>query len=457
MTSTGMIRSLAPLPGSAVLGGRVVDQSLSARERLLVRSPLGTLTTRQFLAHAHALASRLPDAPAAVNLCEHRESFLLAFAALLARGQLCLLPPSRVESVVDEVMQQHPGCYRLDDATVEARHVDATAAAPVLEIPDARVVVIGYTSGTTGRPGANPKTWGGFAATTALNAACIRAALGNPAGGQVPWIVATVPPQHMYGMEMSVLLPLLGGMAVHAARPLYPADVAAALAGVPPPRVLVSTPVHLRALVESGIELPELGAVVSATAPLPAELAVAIERRFATVLLEFFGSTETCVIASRRTAIESVWRPYPGLELRPEESGTRVHAPWFDAPPLLADVLDLRADGSFSVLGRNADIVEVAGKRASLADLTRRLLAIPGVSDAVVFQPDDAGAATVRRLAALVVADGLSESQVLERLAPMVDPAFLPRPLVRVACLPRNEVGKLPRDQLLATLRRSNR
>jgi len=31
---------------------------------------------------------------------------------------------------------------------------------------------------------------------------------------------------------------------------------------------------------------------------------------------------------------------------------------------------------------------------------------------------------------------------------------FLPRPLVFVSKLPRNEVGKLPRDKLLAALRR---
>jgi acyl-coenzyme A synthetase/AMP-(fatty) acid ligase len=243
-------------------------------------------------------------------------------------------------------------------------------------------------------------------------------------------------------------------MGIHDGRPLYPADIATALADVPDPRILVSTPVHLRALVESGVELPELGAVVSATAPLPAELARAIELQFGTVLLEYFGSTETCIIASRRTAVDDAWRPYPGVTLQPADDGTQVDAPWFTSSALLQDVLEVRSDGAFTVRGRNADMVEVAGKRASLADLTRRLASIPGVSDAVVFQPDDPGSATVRRLAALVVADGMTEAQVLAKLAPSVDPAFLPRPLVLVPRLPRNEVGKLPREQLLAALKR---
>jgi acyl-coenzyme A synthetase/AMP-(fatty) acid ligase len=35
-----------------------------------------------------------------------------------------------------------------------------------------------------------------------------------------------------------------------------------------------------------------------------------------------------------------------------------------------------------------------------------------------------------------------------------MDPVFLPRPLVFVSQLPRNDLGKLPRERLLAALRR---
>jgi acyl-coenzyme A synthetase/AMP-(fatty) acid ligase len=121
---------------------------------------------------------------------------------------------------------------------------------------------------------------------------------------------------------------------------------------------------------------------------------------------------------------------------------------------LLQDQLEATGPNRFTVTGRNTDMVEVAGKRASLADLTRRLLAIAGVQDAVVFQPDTAGASGIRRVAALVVAPGMQAREVLEKLAPGVDSAFLPRPLLIVERLPRNEVGKLPRERLLEMLRR---
>jgi acyl-coenzyme A synthetase/AMP-(fatty) acid ligase len=413
------------------------------------------LSVARFRSHAAAVAARLPQWPGAVNLCERRENFLVAFAALLARGQACLLPPTRVPAVVDEVLAEYPGAGRVDDEFVAAALVAATGdGLRDAGIAHDRVVVVGYTSGSTGRPRGHSKTWGALAASTALNAAALRDALPRELRERQPWLVATVPPQHMYGLEMSVLLPLLGGFGVHGSHPLYPADIASALADVPEPRVLVSTPVHLRALLQSRVPLPALQVIVSATAPLSTDLATALERHTGAVLLEFFGSTETCVIASRRTAAGAAWRPYAGVELKPMNDGTTVNAPWFVAPVVLQDVLDVGPDATFTVRGRNADMVEVAGKRASLADLTRRLLAVPGVHDAVVFQPDDASDGGVYRLAALAVAPGLDEAQLLSGLAAVVDPVFLPRPLRLVPSLPRNDVGKLPRESLLAALRR---
>ena len=428
--------------------------SLLGSERPFTLTGSDMLDSRQLLRRAGALAESLPSMPAALNLCEHRENFLIGFLALLMRGQVCLMPPSRAPDVLVEVMQEIPGCYRLDDDMVARSRVEAGARYEVPAIPAERVVAIGYTSGSTGRPKANPKTWGSFATSARLNCARLREVVASSHRGALPWIVATVPSQHMYGMEMSVLMPLLGDMGIHGDCPFYPADISAALQDLPEPRVLVTTPVHLRTLVESGIELPSVAAVVSATAPLARELAREVERRFGTTLLEFFGSTETCVIASRLTARETAWQPYPGVMLLPEDDCTRVSAPWLAQSVLLQDVARIETDGRFIVSGRNTDMVEVGGKRASLADLTRRMLSVPGVSDAVVFQPGFGSDDIVKRLAALVVAEGLTEAQLTATLATAMDPVFLPRPLVFVSKLPRNEVGKLPRDKLLAALRR---
>ncbi|MGA0587680.1 AMP-binding protein [Dyella sp. KRB-257] len=417
------------------------------------------VSARAFLADVQHVADRLPHACAAVNLCEDRYAFLVAFSAIVLRGQTNLLPSSRAPRAIDEVMAAHPGCYALGELALDPvpphyhrlPPLSARADACPAEWPqiDAdQIVAIGYTSGSTGQPAAHVKTWRSFHVSNAGNLRLLREHVDGPFN-----VVATVPPQHMYGMEMSVLLPLLGDVAVCGSRPFFPADVAATLAAVPAPRVLVTTPVHLRALVESGVTLPPLAAMLSATAPMPIELATQAERRYGAPLLEVFGSTETCVFASRRPATCELWQLYEDVALHPQPDGTQVHAPQLAAPVVLADLVTLHEDGrAFRLCGRHADLLEIAGKRASLGDLTHRLLAIPGVRDGVVLQLDEPDACGVRRIAALAVAPGLGEAQILDALRGAIDPLFLPRPLRLVDALPRNETGKLPRAALLALL-----
>lgn len=419
------------------------------------------LGVRGFLAHVQQVAAALPARAAAVNLCVDRYAFTVAFCAAMLRGQVTLLPPSRAPRAVDEVMAMHAGAYALGEEEAPPGlpgywRLPVLASAPLAEdaamaypqVPAGQVAAIAYTSGSTGSPQPTPKTWASFHASTAGNLAMLRAAVAG-----VPAILATVPPQHMYGVETSVLLPLLGGYAVHAGKPLFPADVALALAQLPAPRILVSTPVHLRALVASGVELPPLAMLLSATAPLPLDLARAAEDRYGAPLREVFGSTETCVFASRRATVNDEWQLYPGVRLEPQPDGTVVHAPQLAHGVRLADLMEVSADGArFRLQGRNADLLEIAGKRASLGDLTQRLLAVPGVRDGVVFQLDTRDALGVQRIAALAVAPGLDELTIIEVLRQSLDPVFLPRPLRVVTALPRNETGKLPRAALLAAL-----
>jgi len=58
--------------------------------------------------------------------------------------------------------------------------------------------------------------------------------------------------------------------------------------------------------------------------------------------------------------------------------------------------------------------------------------------------------AGVTRLAALVVAPTLDRGVIVQRLRERIDPVFLPRPLLLVDALPRNETGKLPQQTLRA-------
>lgn len=442
-------------PGDAVLAPLVSGMP----ERFVAIDGARAVTLASFLHHVRGVAASLPPARHALNLCEDRYRFLVAFCAVAMRGQATLLPASRAPAAIDDALAVDPGAYCLGDARFALpppRYHRLPDELPELDgpVPEAASVLlaaVGFTSGSSGQPTAHRKTWGSFRASNAQN---LRALSDLWPSGATLRIVATVPPQHMYGIEMSVLLPLLGGAAVHAARPLLPGDVARCLEEAGGPRLLVTTPVHLRALLDSDIVLPPLAGIVSATAPLTQGLAARAEDRFGCQVRELFGATETCVFAQRRTAREPAWTAYPGVQLRPQPDGTLVRAPHLASPVLLADLVEPLGGGRFLLRGRNADLLEIAGKRASLGDLTRRLLAIEGVEDGVVFQLGEDGD-PVRRIAALAVAPGLDEAAILRALRATCDPVFLPRRLRLVPRLPRNETGKLPRQTLLSLLEAS--
>ena len=401
------------------------------------------VSARQFIVQAEALAAAFPVAEHVVNLCENRFHFALAWAAACLREQLTLLPPNQARGVLEDLARTYPNQHTVDDDSMAAAIRDigpgtGTQRTHTWQIPDDRIVALTFTSGSTGMPQSHPKTW----RTLSVNA---RLACEGVLGGMGSHIVATVPAQHVYGLETSLISAFSAGCFVYDGKPFFPQDVRAALAAIPEPRTLVTTPTHLKALIDSQVCLPPLNRIVSATAPLSIELAQRIEDAWATQLYEIYGCTEAGVMARRRTARSEQWEAFPGGTIVHTDTGPQYRAAQLpDAVPL-QDLIESESETRFSLRGRAADMIKVAGKRTSLQEITRHLLAVPGVVDAVVFVPEQDA-----RPVALVVAPEVSPAQILTQLSERIEAVFLPRPLLRVERLPRNDVGKLPREALLA-------
>jgi len=266
----------------------------------------------------------------------------------------------------------------------------------------------------------------------------------------------------MFGLEATVMLPWHAGIPVHVDTPLLPADVQCALRQCGRPSWWITTPVHLRAPLQAPTAFAGIAGVLTSTTSLPPALAAAAETAWQVPVLEIYGSTETGALGIRRTACASTWTPLAGVRLwhegTGEERSTWAAGTHVGARVQLDDAIDLQADGRFLWLGRSNDLVKVGGRRASLSALTRALLDVPGVEDGVYVAPVETDSATssdesnpARRLTAVYVAATLPPQDVLSALRARIDPAFLPRPLYRVAALPRNALGKLP-QAALATL-----
>ena len=410
------------------------------------------VTVREFCTDVAALGRALPARSHVINLCADRYRFAVAFGAALSRGQISLLLPNKTPALLGQIAARYPDAYCLADQDFDAGVIPVMAypetgpAAPlppeVPAFPAEQLAAYVFTSGSTGAPVPNAKLWGALvesalAAGSGLGVASMPGAV----------LVGTVPAQHMYGFESTVLLALQHGLALYAGKPFYPADIHACLEALPAPRMLVTTPIHLRALLADETANAPAEFVLCATAPLAPQLAVAAEARFGVPLYEIYGCSEAGQVARRRTAASEEWRCFQGITLRQDDSGTWARGVPIPAEVLLNDVIELRGPDRFLLHGRTSDLVNVAGKRTSLAHLNYHLNSIEGVRDGVfVIPPEDHGAVT--RLVAFVVAPGVKPQAIIRELRRRIDPAFMPRPLRLVESLPRNSTGKLPQEAI---------
>ena len=407
-----------------------------------------TITTGQFLQDVAALAALLPSRRRVANLCQDRYRFAVGFAAALTLGQTTLLPPSEHPGQLAEVLGEDDEVYGLLDGEhpvpIPIFRYPASLCSTSETVPQIlaeQIAALLYTSGSTGKPKAHPRSWGLLVASA--NAAADAFGADRLTGAS---LIGTVPHQHSYGLESLVMLALQHAMVLHAERPFYPGDIREQLACAPRPRILVTTPVHLRVLLAEDTPTPAADLVLCATAPLQVELATAAEAAFAAPVHEIYGCSEVGQIAERRTIETDVWRCLDGIALHEKAGAVWAGGASVDVEIPLADVVSLLDDQRFRLLGRGADVVNIAGKRSSLGYLNAQLNAIDGVVDGVFLLADEAAGHATARLVAFAVAPGTSANAILAGLRDRVDAAFLPRRLHLVDTLPRNALGKLTRD-----------
>jgi acyl-coenzyme A synthetase/AMP-(fatty) acid ligase len=422
------------------------------------------VTAAQYIADVHYCAERLPESSYVLLACQDRYAFAVGFGAAMVRGQSCLMPSTHTEELIAGLartyeslycMTDDPACtFRLPQTQMggwllsERTESDTPPRVPLIAADHIAAYV--YTSGSTGLPVAHPKHWDKLV----VNVQSEGARLGIVPGSNYT-LVGTVPPQHMYGFESTVLVALQNGAAFEAGKPFYPADIERAIAGVPRPRALVTTPFHLRAWLTEVAAPSALDLLVSATAPLAPALAEEAERKTTAPLLEIYGSTETGQLATRRTTQTAEWTTFDGIVIHQTEATSIASGAQVEGHVPINDVLELQSERVFILHGRTADMVNVAGKSTTLDYLNHQLLSIAGVDDGafVVQGAATEGTGNTTRLAAVVVAPTHTVESLQAQLRRKIAPAFLPRPLKLVASLPRNGTSKLPREALLALIK----
>jgi acyl-coenzyme A synthetase/AMP-(fatty) acid ligase len=433
----------------------------------------------EFLYHVHCVAAALSTYATGhhcLNVCQDRYQITVLLAAVMLAKHTSLLPPNTAELTLSSLCKEFTSTFVVCD---KAHHEQFAAAGQPYSIGTLtfeqlrnhgqtllstgqsvdnisfeadQCVGILFTSGSTGDPTPNPRSWGALcesarAEAHALDLLTLVSATDPTVN---PTVVGTVPAQHSYGIESTVAMCLQNGFAIASDASFFPADILAALANVPRPRVLVTTPYHLKLLLDAAEQAPspEIDVVVSATAPLSPQLAVRAEKLLNCPVREIFGSTESGQIAARRTTQTDLWTLFPNTFLESKNNQIWASGGHVAGEKLLNDIVEILPDHQFKLLGRTSDMVNMAGKRTSLANLNFHLNSIDGVLDGVFYLPESDDDTLVTRLQAIVVTATLSSTQIIAELRKKIDPIFLPKKVRIVAQIPRNATGKVTQDIL---------
>lgn len=427
----------------------------------------------QHVAYVRCYLVELPESqgrglPKIINLCEDRYHFLVLFTAGMLESRTTIMPANRSEGELARLVAANVHVDKVSDLDIEnicQLEINAPAGQNVQKnlswninlIPDELIVAELYTSGSSGTPVGHNKTWRQLVdaaqqvyARFSLNSGESRE---SETRGAKTSIIATVPPQHMFGFELSIVLPLVCNVSVYYSLPFYPFDIQCALADMPAPRILVTTPTHLKACVTLQQDWPAVEGIISATSPLSNELACQVEGVLNTKVEEIYGCSEAGAIATRRVTKNANWELLDDYSLEIVNGETQLRVPSVMDPIRLPDQIISLSERFFNLTGRVNDMIKVGGKRGSLADLTARLKAVQGVKDAVVFRHEQNSQR--QRLAALVVVEktsSINAREIREALLKNIDAVFLPRPIGLVHSLPYNATGKLPASDLMHCL-----
>jgi long-chain acyl-CoA synthetase len=268
--------------------------------------------------------------------------------------------------------------------------------------------------------------------------------------------LAIIPFGHSYGLGNLVLPLILQGTAVVMAESPLPQALAVACERGHA-TVFAAVPAILRGLVRASVEpekLATLKLVISAGAPLAAEIAAEFAAKYGRRVHAFYGTSETGGICFDRTGEATlsgtgVGAPLEGVTLNWRRGGrfvvesAAVRGDGKFSPP---DRAEMNTEGEVTLLGRTRRMVKIGGRRLELGEIEAALKALPGVREAwATAHPTRADALAV------VVATEAELAVLKELLRARVAPWKVPERWVVVREFPLTARGKtdMPRMRAL--------
>jgi len=450
---------------AARVAGWLVERGLQAGERILVAGP-----SSLELIHAYLGALR---AGAIVVLADPRATAPeLAHLIADAQPRLAFACGEQLEALRGDAIAGAPlalGAIALERGGAEPALTQALEGAPTAPVAPV-AALLAYTSGTTGEPKGALLSHGNVLAS-------IRGALTAWRWSEDDVLVHALPLSHQHGLS-GVHAALLTGSHTVVLSQFDPQglDSAAERHGA---TVLFAVPSIYERLVAHG-PLPALRGLRLATcgsAPLTVELGERVGELLGQLPLERYGSTEAGLDVSNPydgpRVLGGVGLPLPGVEVDLDGAGEDGVGELLVRGPQVFDgywrreqaTVEAFADGWFrtgdlaridsetgyvAIVGRSKEMIISGGLNVYPAEVERVIVEHPSVvAVAVAGVPSQAWGEEV--VAFVVPAAGaVAQDELVAFCRERMSAYKCPKRVVTVAELPRNRMGKVRRDVLVA-------
>ena len=315
---------------------------------------------------------------------------------------------------------------------------------------DENVNINFYTSGSTGYPKLIEKTLKQFEA----EASKIVNQFTNDIADSV--FLYTVPHYHSYGFVFAVLVPYMLELKSLDNRINYLETINnfSDYKKI----TIVTTPAFLKRIDRTSLKINAEWYLFSSTGVLDKKVNDLCKEVFHTDATEIYGSTEAGAMAYRRRSENELWTRLNVVQLKVDEHGSIECCSGYTGDNVwihVGDVVDMKNENEFELIGREDSIVKIEGKRISVQQIDRQILMDKHFKDSYTIYCKSDKREYIASFIVLNNNDRNAEHMkryIIEYLKGYFETVVLPKKIYFVDRIPRSEIGKIDRNALDAIM-----
>ena len=214
----------------------------------------------------------------------------------------------------------------------------------------------------------------------------------------------------------------------------------------------ITNPAFLKRIDKSSLKIKSKWYIFSSTGALDKETSDLCIETFNAI--EIYGSTEGGGMAYRKKSEKDLWTRLKIVKLKVNENGSLFCSSGYTGEGLwvhVGDVVDMKNENEFELLGREDSIVKIEGKRISVQQIDRQILQDKNFIDSyTIYCKSDK-----REYAAsfIVLKDANANKDNMRKyikdyLRGYFEKIVIPKKIYFIERIPRNELGKIERKKL---------